>query len=119
MAAIRITSSNTTTGDLTLIDSRGNSATNFNAHRGDLISWEIQPNSGVSALSGFAQKNVPNNQNVFSEFPAKLGNSSNWQGKVNPNLNSAGTFQDSYEINWQDPQGNSYTYDPVIQINPL
>jgi hypothetical protein len=119
MAAIRITGSDTGTGNLTLQDNNGNSATNFNAQRGHTITWEIQPNSGVAELTGFAQKNVPGNTNVFSKYPAKLGSSANWQGTVDPNLNSANAYTDTYEINWQDAQGNSYTYDPSIKVNPL
>ena len=63
MAAIRITGSDTSTGNLTLQDTNGNSATNFNAQRGHTITWEIQPNSGVGALTGFAQKNVKSEGN--------------------------------------------------------
>ena len=119
MAAIRITASDTSTGDLTLQDSNGNSATNFNAQRGQVITWEIQPNSGVTSLTGFAQKNVNGNTNVFSSYPAQQGNSSNWQGTVDANLNSNNSYSDSYDITWQDAQGISHTYDPMIQINPV
>jgi len=119
MAAIRITGSNTATGDLTLQDSNDNSATNFHAHRGDQITWQIQPGSGVNALTGFAQKNVNGNQNVFSSYPAQQGNSSNWQGTVDASLNSSNSYSDSYEISWQDADGKSYTYDPMILVNPL
>jgi hypothetical protein len=119
MAAIRITGSDTSTGNLTLQDSNGNSATNFNAQRGHVITWEIQQGSGVSALTGFAQKSVNGNTNVFSSYPAPVANSSNWQGTVDPNLNSTNSYTDTYEINWQDAQGNSYTYDPAIMVNPI
>jgi hypothetical protein len=119
MAAIRITGSNTSTGDLTLHDSNGNSATNFHASSNEVITWEIQPNSGVSGLTGFAQKqNVNGNSNVFSSYPAQQGNSSNWQGTV-ANYPLSDTFTDTYEINWQDAQGNSHTYDPAIMVNPI
>jgi len=119
MAAIRITGSDTSTGDLTLQDINGNSATTFNGQRGHVITWEIQPNSGVSALTGFSQKNVNGNTNVFSSYPAQQGNSSNWQGTVDANLNSNNSYSDSYNITWQDAQGISHTYDPMIQINPV
>lgn len=120
MAAIRITGSDTSSGDLTLQDSNGNSATNFNAQRGMVITWEIQPGSGVSSLTGFTQKqNVNGNTNVFSSYPSKKGNSANWQGTVDANLSSANSYTDTYEISWQDAQGNSYTYDPSIKVNPI
>jgi hypothetical protein len=119
MAAIRITGSDKSTGNLTLQDSNGNSATNFNAQRGHVITWEIQPNSGVSALTAFSQKNVNGNTNVFSSYPAQQANSSNWQGTVDANLNSSSSYTDTYEINWQDTQGNSHTYDPAIMVNPI
>lgn len=119
MAAILITGSDTSIGDLTLKDKNGNSATNFNAERGHIITWEIQPKSGVSGLTGFAQKNVNGNQNVFSAFPAKVGSSNNWQATVDPSLNSSNSYTDSYEIVWEDAQGNPYTYDPRIQVNPI
>jgi len=120
MAAIRIIGSDTSSGDLTLQDSNGNSATNFNAQRGMVITWEIQPGSGVSSLTGFTQKqNVNGNTNVFSSYPAQQGNSSNWQGTVDPNLSSGSAYSDSYEISWKDAQGYTYTYDPMIMVNPL
>ena len=116
MAAIRITGSDTSTGDLTLEDSNGNSATNFNAQRGHVITWEIQNHSGVSAITNIAQKNVNGNQDVFSSYPARKGNSSNWQGTV---LNSSSSYTDTYKIDWKDANGNSYTYDPMILLNPM
>ena len=119
MAAIRITNGDPETGDLTLQDSNGNSATNFNALRGHVITWEIQPNSGVSALTGFAQENVNGNTNVFSSYPAQQGNSSTWQGTVDANITSGSSYTDTYEINWKDTQGNSHTYDPSIRVNPI
>jgi hypothetical protein len=118
MAAIRITNADPGTGVLTLKDSNDNSATNFNAQRGQEITWEIQTPL-VSALTGFPEKNVPGNQIVFSAGPSKLGNSQNWQATVNSSLNPAGLFGYSYEITWQDAQGNSHTYDPMIQVNPV
>jgi hypothetical protein len=116
MAAIRITGGDTSTGDLTLQNSAGNSATNYHAQANEVITWEIQNNSGVSAITNIGQKNVNGNQNVFSSYPAQLGNSSNWQGTV---LNSNNTYVDNYEIVWQDAQGNSHTYDPMILLNPM
>lgn len=117
MAAIRITGSDTSTGNLTLQDIDGNSASNFPAGRGQVITWEIQPGSGVSALTGFAQKNVNGNTNVFSSYPAQEANSGIWQGTVDANLPQGG-YTDSYEISWEDAQENSYTYDPMIIVNP-
>lgn len=119
MAAIKITGSNTGTGALTLVDNNGNSATTFNAERGHVLTWVIQPGSGVNSLTNFLQKNVNGNQNVFSSYPAKQANSSNWQGTVDPNLGSSNSYSDNYEIVWEDAQGNSYTYDPFIQVNPV
>lgn len=117
MAAIRITGSDPSTGNLTLQDSNGKSASNFNAGRGQVITWEIQTGSGVSALTGFAQKDVNGNTNVFSSYPAQKANSGIWQGTVDANLGQDG-YTDFYEISWQDGQGNSYTYDPMIIVNP-
>jgi hypothetical protein len=118
MPAIRITNADPATGILTLKDSNDHPATNFNAHRGQQITWEIQTDV-VSALTGFPAKDVPNNQIVFSEGPSRLGNSQNWQATVNSSLNPNGSFTYSYEITWQDAQRNTYTYDPMIQIKPV
>ena len=118
MAAIGITNADPATGILTLQDINGNPARNFNAQRGQQITWEIQT-TVVSALTGFPAKNVPNNQIVFSEGPSRLGNSQNWQATVNSSLNPTGSFTYSYEITWQDAQRNTHTYDPMIQINPV
>ena len=118
MAAIRITAGNTSTGDLTLQDIHGKSATNYHAQSGEIITWEIQPHSGVNALTGFPQKNVIGNQDVFSSGPAKQSNSSIWQGTVK-HFGQDQSGSDSYEISWQDADGNSYTYDPMILVNIL
>ncbi len=116
MATINITGSNTTTGELVLKDPKGHSATKIFAQRNEVITWVILPTSGVSSIKEIKPK--PNNQNIFSEGPAKLqGSSRNWQGRINPGLDPGESFQEEYFIEWVDG-GIDHKYDPLIQINP-
>ena len=117
MAAIRITGSNTRSGELTMIDSDGNSASTIHAHRGEIITWQIEHHSGVSAITVIDMKKQEGNENIFSEKPAKLGGSENWQGKIS---NVTPAEQEIYFIAWLDMNevAESHTYDPLIQLNP-
>lgn len=94
MATIRITVGNTQTGNLTMIDSNSNSASTIHVNRGEIITWQIQPGSGVSALTAIDKKDLPGNQNDFSELSRNF-------------------------ISWNDSSEINYTDDPLIQVNPI
>jgi hypothetical protein len=117
MAAIRITNGDTQSGELTMIDSNGNPASTIRANRGETITWQIEPRSGVSAIAAIDKKDQTGNENIFSVMPAPLGNSKNWQGTIS---NVTPADQEFYFIKWLDTQNpaNSHTYDPLIQLNP-
>ncbi|MFC4722190.1 hypothetical protein ACFO5O_07650 [Geojedonia litorea] len=109
MPAITITASNSSTGTLTLSDN-GSTV----ANRGQIVTWIIGPNSGVSSIT--AINHDTNSSDVFDPDPAPVGgNSRNWQGTINPNL-AVPAFEDYY-IQWTDSSGNSHTYDPRISVN--
>ncbi len=106
---IRITASDTTTGDLTM-DDNGNTFVD----PGDTVTWLIGRNSGVIAFTGFLVKT--GSTNVFDACdPVSVGNSSNWQGTINPSI-AKGTVED-YSILWTDTSGGNHTYDPKISVN--
>jgi hypothetical protein len=114
MAAIRITGSDTQTGNLTMQDSNGNSASTIHVNRGEVVTWEIQNNSGVSGITQISPK--ADNPNLFSSGPQKLpGSAINWQGTIAQNPNGT---QEFYFIDWLDGQGTTHRYDPLIQLNP-
>ena len=117
MAAIRITHGDTQSGELTMIDSNGNPASTIRANRGETITWQIDGNSGVSAITAIDKKDQTGNENIFSVMPASLGNSKNWQGKISKDTTAD---QEIYFIKWLDTRNpaNSHTYDPLIQLNP-
>ena len=116
MAAITIRKSNTNTGELEMVDHNGNSATTIHAKKGEVVTWTINPGSGVKEITGIDKKS--GSDNVFNPLPGRLGQSKNWQGTVDPNLASSIT-QEIYFIKWVDENdGKSHTYDPFIQINP-
>lgn len=109
MPSITITGSDTSNGTLTLSDNGTTSA-----NRGQIVTWIIGPNSGVQSID--AINNDSNSTDVFNPDPAPVGgNSTNWQGTVNPNL--AIPAEEDYTITWTDPSGVQHSYDPKIQVN--
>jgi hypothetical protein len=111
MPSITITGSDASTGTLTLSD---NGSTD--ANRGQIVTWVVNPNSGVSAIT--AINNYEDSIDVFNPDPAALGgNSKNWQGTVNPSLVVPPTKIETYYINWTDASGGTHTYDPMIRVN--
>ena len=107
---ITITGSNPATGSLTLSDNG-----NTNVDPGDTVTWLIGQNSGVATIN--AVSDYPNSTDVFNPDPAPVGNSTNWQGTVNPGI--APGSEETYFIQWTASNGGGpYTYDPKIQVNP-
>ncbi len=115
MASITITGSDANNGTLTLSDNGVTDAT-----RREVITWIIGRNSGVSAITSITHDASSNE--VFNPLPAKLpGNSTNWQGTVNPNLTfppGQNEIVENYTICWNDASGNNHCYDPQIKVNP-
>lgn len=108
MAAINITGSDPNNGNLTLSD-HGNSSVS----RGEVVTWTIRPHSGVDSITAITVK--PNSTNVFGSGPAKLGNSSNWQGKIKAELEIP--TEEEYNIDWKDSEGTTRTFDPKLSVN--
>ena len=110
MPVIKITGSNTSTGTLTL-DDAGNTTTT----RGSIVTWQIMPNSGVSAITNIYNDDSPGSVDVFDPDPSQVGGSTNWSGTINPNL-SVPAYE-NYSIDWTDELGGTHTYDPRISVN--
>ncbi len=111
---IRITGSNTITGDLTLQDNNGNSATVIKVDVGDSIQWIVSPGWGVQKITGLPPKS--GSPNVFeSGDPKPVGASANWKGTIKSGTNRQ---VEKYDIKWTDTAGKTYTYDPRISVNP-
>ena len=114
---IKITKGDPQTGKLTLSD-HGTT----NADPGDQVTWQIEPGSGVAAITKIFEK--PGSADVFSPDPHQLPNSSKWQGTVNPNLENGA--EEYYTINWttsgsgwlNQGGGQAKSFDPLIKVNP-
>ncbi|MDH3711486.1 MAG: hypothetical protein OER04_16450 [Cyclobacteriaceae bacterium] len=114
MASITITGSDASTNALTLSDHGVTETT-----RSEVVTWIIGRNSGVSSIANIFHD--PNSTEVFNPLPGKMpGNSTNWQGTVNPNLSfppGQNQVVESYTICWKDASGNSHCFDPQIRVN--
>jgi Tfp pilus assembly protein PilW len=96
-------------GSLILSD---NGSTNVNP--ADTVTWQLSPNSGVASINGIIDSSTTD---VFSPDPARLANSSNWQGTVNPLI--ARGSEERYTINYTRANGSETgSFDPKIQVNP-
>lgn len=96
-----------TDGKLILSD-RGNTVVD----PGDTVTWIIGPSSGVNEITGI----INNSEiNIFSEGPARVGNSKNWRGTVNPNI-PRGSEED-YDIAYTKTGSNrAQLFDPKISV---
>lgn len=111
---IRITASDPASGMLTMSD-KGRTI----ARRGDVITWVIGPNSGVSRITAIGMKSGDVKDEVFFEArPSKYSESTNWRARIHPSLHASitrGTYFISWDDNANPPQ--NHTYDPIIEIN--
>ena len=106
MATINITGSDTSTGNLTLSDN------NPTVSQNETVTWVIQGNSGVSAITGIHEK--VGSQDVFNGEPGPVGGGSkNYSGTIS----SSATGEETYYINWTDDDGNPHQYDPKITVS--
>lgn len=112
MASITITGSDANSGTLTLSDHGCTDAT-----RREVVTWIIGRNSGVSSITNIYHD--ANSSEVFNPVPHQAGNSSNWQGTVNPELSipPGGDVVENYTICWNDANGNNHCFDPQIRVN--
>ena len=111
---IRITASDPVSGMLTMSD-KGKTK----ARRGDVITWVIGSNSGVSRITAIGMKSGDVEDEVFFDtLPSKNNESTNWRARIHPSL-SASITRGTYFISWDDnasPPVN-HTYDPIIEVN--
>ena len=109
MAAIKITKSNTSSGDLTMSD-HGNTTVD----KGEIVTWIVGPKSGVEKIVNI-QKYCTSGD-IFSVAPHAVGGKSkNWQGTVKSNGNIPD--EEIYFIEWIDAlTGDSHIYDPKLKM---
>ena len=123
-ATITITGGNTTTRQLTLIDSKGNSAVVFDTVAGKSIKWKISKKSNVSSISAMAKKD--SSDDLFKKPPHKKILSKSWKGtleniktlkeKLPGKETPQGYFVEDYYIEWKDKKDSTYKHDPRIQV---
>lgn len=119
-SVISIISSDTVTGNLTMIDENEDSAGTFIASPGEKIKWKIK-DKAVKAFDSMPPKITPlgDTLNIFKQEPHKKFLSKTWKAKIANTdfLNKYGATY-YYNIIWLDKSKVSHTYDPVIKVNP-
>lgn len=87
---------------------------NTTASRGDTIQWIIDNNSGVASISSIHDTS---SNDIFNPDPVRQsGNSTMWQGTINPNLPIPA--EENYCIYYTKPGSPTvYTQDPKISVN--
>ncbi|AHM58876.1 hypothetical protein D770_03045 [Flammeovirgaceae bacterium 311] len=81
------------------------------AGRGDLIIWQLAPDSGIDALTGIQAKD--GNFDIFRNSDPKCNSNVSWSGKIKDDAAGA----DKYNINYQIGT-DAYSEDPEIIIKP-
>ncbi len=112
-AVINITGSDTTTGNLVLVDRNGNPADTFQVESGQKIKWKIKTTT-VKSIESIPPKKAAAH-GVFRKDPRKKFLSRSWKGKT---IKTEATVSEEYNIIWTDSSGERRTYDPLIQVNP-
>ncbi|MEO7802474.1 MAG: hypothetical protein ABIR81_10755 [Ginsengibacter sp.] len=107
---IKITGSDSTTGQLTLEDINGRPADVFSISPGAKMQWLLKAETVKDITNIYAK---PDNPNVFSHGPRRRGNSVNWGGQID---SQATGKEENYNIDWTDKAGNPHTFDPKIQV---
>ncbi len=110
-------------GSLTLVDDVKHNATYAQVTRDQKIKWVIDTddNPGMDNFqidSIYPDPKFPNPPDFFSETPAAEGN--HWEARINGNnLDTTKGFLEKYIIAWQiKGKSKTYTYDPIMQLNP-
>ncbi len=112
---IAISDGDATTGRLTMKIINGKDGHRVSADQGQKIQWLLHPNNNVSEIIAIEEKSISNNFNIFSEDPAPVGGSKNWEGTISPDTDNPYEW---YSIVWKDKNGTQHTDDPLIQVNP-
>lgn len=85
-----------------------------NVEPGDTVTWNIRPDSGVEVIKDIVRSD---GVDVFSEGPSRVGSSSNWRGKVNPEIQR--NSEEKYDIHFTRKGSNTVEiHDPKIKVNP-
>ncbi len=123
-ATITITGSNPNTGELTLVDSKGNQATVFEVDAGKCIKWKIAKGINVSSIQDLDKKDT--SINVFRKLPHKKWLSKSWKGTVEKleilkekfagKETPDGYIVEDYFIGWKANNDSTHVYDPKIQV---
>ena len=103
------------TTNLYLTDSHGTSGPPDRfitlANRGDMVIWQLAPNSGIDALTGIRAKD--GKFDIFNNSDPKSRPDGTWSGKIKDNAAGSDDYDIDYRIN-----GVSYSEDPTIKVPP-
>ncbi len=119
--SIRIVYGDTTTHELFMINSQGDSASIYTAHPGERIKWKILNHSNVDLIDSISKKE--SSDDLFSKEPHKKFLSKKWEGKIETaselrNKKKFGEYyKEEYNIFWKHKNGSLHKYDPKIQVN--
>ena len=97
-----------------LIDEVGCPAYTLNVLSGQNVEWQID-GSTIKSIDSIVIKAKPGNENIFEKPPHKQHLSKHWKGK-SKNVKKIET--EEYNILWTGIDNTSYTYDPIMQLNP-
>ncbi len=83
---------------------------------GDRVTWLIHPGSGVTKINAIVNLSMP--VDVFSpnDPPRPVGQSVNWQGTINPDIQTL--MEEEYCIHYTKTDGTTNNSDPKIIVNP-
>lgn len=103
------------TNNLYLTDSNGNKGEPgvFATHAccGDMIFWQLAPDSGIDALTGISAKD--GRFNIFCKSDPKKNLNGSWSGKVKDDAAGADLYDIEYKIGI-----HTFCEDPEIIIKP-
>ena len=115
---IRITGYVVSSSTLILKDQQGNNASYIRVNRNQPINWVVTK-SDLQIIDIAPDPKYPGNEpTFFSALPHQQGDPKHWQATVGYPDSTKG-FVEEYFIKWKrDGDDSTYTYDPLIQLNP-
>jgi len=102
---ITISNGDPVTGKLVMTLINGKNGHQVAADHGQTIQWLLHPNNTVSEIIAIEEKSIDKNYNIFSEDPAPVGESKNWEGTISPDTDSPYEW---YSIVWKDKNGTQH-----------
>lgn len=119
---IKIIGYDISNSSLKLKDNHNHDATYVLILRKQIIDWNVIGNNvkKLEIVSIYPDPNYQGNSpDFFDGMPAEQGNPKHWRATIG-NPDTTKLFIEKYNIRWRltDDTTKTYTYDPIMQINP-